>query len=197
MLWLLSRLWKWGQLLAVTLISAVVFGVMVACGDWLFSIYLPTLLTEERLQYLSNLFSEFFGIVMTIVIVDRLNAHRQQRELEEELLVQVKGRSNEFALYALDRLRYEKRLTGMFGLLRGQNLAKVNWASADLTHANLRGAVLTGANLKGANLAGAKVDQQALRLAIMNEDTILPNGQAYNPRDPFNQVMSKMAHKHA
>ena len=59
MLWLLSRLWKWGQLLAVTLISAVVFGVMVACGDWLFSIYLPILLIEERLQYLSNLFPNF------------------------------------------------------------------------------------------------------------------------------------------
>lgn len=180
MIALIQVIWRWLQLLTLTFIYAAVFGVLVAIGDWAFGAYLPTLFSAERTSYLSNLFSEFFGMVMTVVIVDRLNAHRMQRELAEELLVQAGSRSNAFALYAIDRLRAERWLTGYGGRLRraclqGANLQGANLFCANLRHANLMGANLVDADLRYANLECALLANTDLTGATLTGAKLPPN----------------------
>lgn len=159
---LIQIIWRWLQLLGITLIYAAVFGILVAGGDWLFGSYLPTVMSASRVAYLNDLFSEFFGMVMIVVIVDRLNAHRMQRELAEELLVQAGSRSNAFALYAIDRLRAEHWLTGRGGRLRRANLSGANLQGANLSGANLRRVNLTDASLRDADLSYADLGQAVL-----------------------------------
>jgi hypothetical protein len=60
--------------------------------------------------------------------------------------------------------------------LKGASLAE-----ARLTGANFEHASLEGTNLSGANLRGAKVTSEQLAKAILDENTIMPNGKKNNP----------------
>lgn len=66
--------------------------------------------------------------------------------------------------------------------LSGANLYGANLEGAGLLGANLTGANLEGANLKGANLTGVigKSNEEIINSgAILDETTIMPNGQKY------------------
>lgn len=190
------------RFLLVTLAWAIPFGLLMVAGDWLFGFLMPLVFLETRVNFLGSLYSELIGILGTIIIVDRLNAHRTERALQEDLIAQVGSHSNEFALYAIERLRKRGWLIGKRGRLSRLMLERANLRNVDLRRANLfrtqfidaslQGALLNGADLReaqfrntdlcgadlrSANLLGASFHQNTR----MDERTILPDGSTYNP----------------
>lgn len=75
--------------------------------------------------------------------------------------------------------------------LNGANLTGSNLQGAVLRNADMRGADLNGANLKGADLSGAQLDQDALRNAILDDQTVLPNGEFASPRNAAQRISSE------
>lgn len=65
--------------------------------------------------------------------------------------------------------------------LTSANLSNANLSSANLELANLRGASLNNADLRGAKLVGATVTPDQLAQALLDENTILPDGKRYSP----------------
>lgn len=133
---------------------------LVVVGIWLGTLFALG-------DYASDMFSEALGVLVTIIVLDRLNAIRQRQREEEALkrrLVREAGsRDNERALSAIDWLRAEGWLTDDGSLLK----------DALLNHANLRGSNLEGANLEGADLANANLSAAILREVILRDATLI------------------------
>ena len=130
-------------------------GVILVVG-----ILIGALFFADKDSYAMNVVTEGFGVVagvlVTVLVVDRLNERRDEQRQTEELktrLVREAGsRSNHVAIAAIEQLRHHGWLMGDDGLLKGQTLAEADLSGANLRSANLSDAGFWRANLQGADL---------------------------------------------
>lgn len=122
------------------------------------------LIRNDLTDLLGGLVPETVGILVTVLVIDRLYNFREQqrrvRELQEQLLRDTRSRSNERAKAAVDELRFQ----GWLGLLQGHVLD-----GANLANANLDGVDLSSTLMRNADLHGATLRQANLRSATMFE----------------------------
>lgn len=129
---------------------------------------------DYRLNFITEAMGVAASIVITSFIIDRRNAHRERENLKRRLVQDAGIPSNDIAISAVARLRYEGWLKGDDGLLREANLSGVNWENMDLNGANLQGVKLENANLKNASLIEAKL--QGAKLSNVNLENANLNG---------------------
>jgi len=121
-------------------------------------------------DFYANASTELISIAITVIIIDYLNKLRQDKQFKDQLIRDMGGLSNEFALRAVRELAHHKWLYD--GSLRGAELERANLqgailGGANLTGANLKGANLSGTTLKGANLSVANLWRANLRGAYL------------------------------
>ncbi len=150
-------------------LAVIVAIVMIGIGRWLFLTELPRIMGEDEISFFGNLFSEGFGIIITVIIVDRLNQRRADNALRDELVSQVGSQSNDFAIDGLRRLKEKGWLSDEDNLLRGKAIRSAKWQGADLEKIDLSKADLGGANLTEANLLYANLSQAILWSANLSE----------------------------
>ncbi len=146
---------------------------------WLFGVFgfvlgmlaMPAarLLLTDLDELLAGLVPETFGIVFTVLIIDRLYRNRERRRhvltYQSQLAHEAGSTVNDIAVRAVDDLRKRGWLTDDDGLLRGQNLVRAALSHAQLVNANLSGAALRQASLTGARLTQANLQQADLTRA--------------------------------
>lgn len=107
-----------------------------------------------------GLFVEIIGILITVLLIERLRAIDDTKRYRQKLVHQARSKSNSNAIDAIDLIRYEK------WLLKDES-------PQILSGTNLSGADLTGANLRKANLKAtqfndnARLDKADLRDALL------------------------------
>jgi hypothetical protein len=164
---------EWGYLLLGILIGVLLNRFVMA------------LLPQNLNNFLDNLVPEAFGMVFTILILDRLDAVRQSQNIKEQLVRRVHSRYNHTALAAIEELRVMGELEE--GILSGRSLRGANWQDANLYKGDLSGADLHNATLFRAdfvltNLAGAHMsDEQFASLDCLYGAT-MPDGKLYDGR---------------
>ena len=104
------------------------------------------------------------GAGVTILFIDRFNAHWERESLKRRLIREAGSRSHDVAISAVEWMDREGWLRGEDGLLKGANLRE-----ARLPDARLEGANLEGANLEQADLRGAKLNGGNLRGANLDD----------------------------
>lgn len=119
------------------------------------------------------------GAGVTIVFIDRFNAHRERESLKRRLIREAGSRSHDVAISAFEWMDREGWLRGEDGLLKGANLREArlwdarmdgaNLEGADLEAADLRNAKLIEANLNRTNLFRANLEGASLRKANLQE----------------------------
>ncbi|MEM9955698.1 MAG: pentapeptide repeat-containing protein [Chloroflexota bacterium] len=162
----------------------------------LFLIYgnIPNLKTLAT-DFYANISSELASIVITVLIVDRLNRQREKRDqvevqerLDEQELNRLKALlgSDERVVtkIAIAELRARDWLKGMLrntdfnGVnLEGENLSSVNLRGSKLSRANLQEARLYNMNLENcnfykANLSGADISHTNLSRAYLHKSNV-------------------------
>ena len=101
---------------------------------------------------------ESIGIVLTVFVVDRFYTFRDSESLKHRLKGEVRSRSHDIAISAVEWMDREGWLRGEDGLLQGADLIK-----AELQDARLNGASLEGANMQSANVSGAGLENANMR----------------------------------
>jgi hypothetical protein len=122
-------------------------------------------------DYFQELFMQGLGVVITVLILNRLAERREdnrqtQREIEKlkkRLVMEARSQSNEIAKHAVDGLKQQGWLRGEDGLLKGANLVSANLPGVYLRIANLKGTDLRNANLRGAQLEEANLQSSISR----------------------------------
>ena len=114
--------------------------------------FLPCKLAQD---FAASFTTEFFGLALTVIIINRLYEGIQDRQLKEQLILQMGSRHNDVTDTAVRTLIARGWLED--GSLKGVNLSGANLEGAVLHRANLQRANLSGANLEGANLFGANL----------------------------------------
>jgi hypothetical protein len=148
-------------------------GRLYAIGGFLLGVMaLPLLgsLDGGRLAaFLQELAPEAVGILVTVIVIDRMNRRRDERNaeaaLKQRLIEDAASYVNDIANNAVYQMSRKGWLRGERGLLRGADLAGANLQAANLFEANLQAANLFWANLQGADLAGANLQAADLREA--------------------------------
>jgi len=107
-------------------------------------------------DFYANVSSELISIVITVLVLDRLNARRAMREQRDELIFLLGSEDNSTALTAARMLRHKRWLQD--GSLKGARLVATNLQGADLVSANLEEANLRLANLSNASLSSVNLD---------------------------------------
>jgi len=128
------------------LYPAMIGLIALAIGFWLGLNWF-----QDTEGYQMNVFTELLGIGITILVIDRLNAWRDERNLKRRLVREAGSRDNSTAVSAIDWIRHEGWLEGENGILKGESLEACN----------LSGAFLHGANLEDTDF-GAKYYAQDL-----------------------------------
>jgi len=197
--WRMIRdLWQQNQWLLV--LSGWVIGILT----------LPMLqaIGTDILGFINDLVPEAVGILFTVLIIDRLDARRELEQLQNRLMREATGQSNEMAKSAIDWMQYEDWLDGDESLLAGQqawrakmqgvnlyqaNLEKTDFYRSSLeganlydvvarntnfAYTNLEGADFVCADLTGANLEGANL-KDAVFFHPNQSPAILPDGKAW------------------
>lgn len=146
---------------------------------------LQSLRADAISEFLANLVPEAVGIFFTVLIIDRLDAIREQQVIKDQLVRRLQSRYNHTALQAVEELRVLGHLED--GTLRNQNLRGSNWTDANMYMADLQGsdlgnAILNKADFVLANLKGVNVtDKQLIKTDIMYGAT-MPDGRKYDGR---------------
>ena len=122
---------------------------------------LPHIPVDTLISLHEDLAPELIGIGLTVLLVDWAVERRQDKQLKEQLILQMGSTHNDVADSAARALRV--RLWLIDGSLRGVNLSNANLKGVDLSHADLVGVNLQGANLEGANLDYANLTRSDLR----------------------------------
>lgn len=104
-------------------------------------------------DYTTNLYTEFLGIAVTVLILNRLAERRELRHHAD--------------LNSANLLGAQLESTDLNGAI----LCNAVLIKSDLRHADLRRTNLRYARIKGAQLHGA----------LLDEDTILPDGTRWSP----------------
>lgn len=129
--------------------------------------------------------SNLSGITITVFIIDRLAKIRAkkeatyveelarirtEKELFDELVLDMGGESNEFAKRAVRRLRAKGYLTS--GALRGKDFKGANLRNADLSGADLESANFDRAQIEGADLSQANLANVKMRYTNLRESNL-------------------------
>lgn len=125
------------------------------------------LLIKQDTGYYANTFTDVLSIGVTVLLIDRLNRRRDERELQKQFVRDIRTKVPDVVRNALHQMREHKWLVGDAGILKGEHLAGVELQDADLHDANLcsakmQDAILTKTNLKDANLSGVNLFQANL-----------------------------------
>jgi hypothetical protein len=107
-------------------------------------------------DYYANVSTELIGIAITVLLIDALYEYRQNLQLKEQLIREMRSPDNGIALRAVEELRAHKWLFD--GSLKGASLRKANLAGCNMKEAKLDGADFTGANLKNASFREASME---------------------------------------
>jgi len=146
--------------LAVAALSALVassYGTTLA-GEWFAPLYLLGV-------FLSHLVVNLLGILVAVLVIDRLYRQRLEQQERQSLIEQMGSRRPEVTEEAVRKLRARGWLTsGMlrYAWLRGANLEGAQLMGADLQGADLQGANLSWANLQHADLQNANLQRATL-----------------------------------
>lgn len=139
--------------------------LLVLLGVWIGAL----IFSPQGDDYWLNITTEGLGVAVTILVLNRFAAvreeWREQERLKKRLVREASSSSNETAKAAIDWLRYENWLIGEDGLLCGVSLARASLKNADLWKANLRDADLREADLTGAELSNVDFSRANLREA--------------------------------
>lgn len=143
------------------------------------------LVSADFQSFLYDLAPEAVGIVFTVLVLNRFDQIREDRQTYERLVREMHSRYNQFALQAIEELRVLGWLSD--GRLRGHDLRGSDWRDANLYQANLTECDLQRvqfdhADLYEANLTRAKVTPAQLRRSKTMRYAILPDGQKYDGR---------------
>lgn len=156
-----SKLLRYG---GAIIIGIVIFSIFYIMFNFLNSA------VGEKIPLLEGLLTETLGIVITLLIIERIIRIQNEFRERDRLVRRVGSSSNETAKSALDELRKSDWLSR--GILRntdlsGANLQYANLKDVDLSGANLTDANLSHANLENANLSGANLTDTDLNYAIL------------------------------
>ncbi len=161
--------------------------VYMAIGILLGLVIFPLvgLITTDFQSFLYDLAPEAVGIIFTVLVLNRLDQIREDRQTRDRLIREAHSRYNQFALQAIEELRVLGWLED--GRLRGKELRGSNWKDANLYQADLQGcdlkrAIFDDADLYGANLKDANVTDDQLRKAKTLRFATMPNGKRYDGR---------------
>ena len=116
----------------------------------------------------TSLVVDLLGIVIAVLVIDRLYERRLERQEKQVLVEQMGSHRPDVADEAVRKLRARGWL--MNGVLRGAylrsaNLESAHLVAADLEHVDLQEATLSWANLQHANLASANLRRAILERA--------------------------------
>lgn len=196
----IRELWQQNRWLLV--VSGWVVGILT----------LPFLqaVSTDLVAFINDLVPEAVGILFTVLIIDRLDAQREIEQIQNRLVREATGQSNEMAKSAVDWMRHENWLNGnksllaeqsasrakmqgvnlananliktdfYKGSLEGANLFKAKLHNANFAFANLEGADFICADLTGANLESANLEG-ALFYHPNQSPAILPDGKLWTP----------------
>jgi uncharacterized protein YjbI with pentapeptide repeats len=131
-------------------------------------------------DFYANVSSELISIVITVLVLERLNARRASQERKLALFRQAKSRSNDAALEALDQILHDNLWDAFREYYRDENgtvnLNGVRWEGTELEHVNLKDTSLKYANLEGTNLSNSNLEGANLYRANL-KGTNLPNSR--------------------
>ena len=152
------------------------FGALFSClnfypEEWYFS--RPV---KNFQDFYANVGTEFFGIAITVLIIDELNKRREDEKLKEQLVRELGNPDNGIALRAAGELNARGNL--LDGTLMRANLQKSNLDNAVLLEANLKYSDLKYARLKNVKLSGSDIsfsnlEQTDLSQANLNQATLI------------------------
>src|SRR5215212_3234388 len=72
--------------------------LLVGIGVWIGW----NLFAEDRLGYVSDVFTTVWSIVATVLIIDALNRRRDERSEKKRLIRQMRSRVNDYAIAAIE-----------------------------------------------------------------------------------------------
>lgn len=136
--------------------------ILVIIGIWLGSI----LFSEG---YETNLYTEAMGVLVTILVLDRINQWRDRQALKKRLIREAGSRSNEVAISAIEWLRAEDWLVGKNSLLKEAHLWSAKLDNANLNDANLEGVYLREASLVSVSFRKANLANTQFRRANLSD----------------------------
>lgn len=166
-----------------------IFGGVILIG---IGIYIGSILFSEDQGYITNLYTEFISIGITVFILNVLAKRRGERQgerqRERQLFIDAANLSNEGAKAAINEIR--RRDWWKKSLFRNAVLRRANWkgillGDADLSGSNLTYAVLEDADLRRTDLRGTDLSNSNIQGALVwrtkcDAKTILPDGQPCN-----------------
>lgn len=132
--------------------------ILVIIGIWLGSILFSD-------GYGTNLYTEGMGVLVTILVLDRINQWRDRQALKKRLVREAGSRSNEVAISAIEWLRAEDWLIGKNSLLKEAHLWSAKLDNANMNDANLEGVYLRDASLRHVSFRKANLRQSYIRRA--------------------------------
>ncbi|HEX2623312.1 MAG TPA: pentapeptide repeat-containing protein [Phototrophicaceae bacterium] len=138
---------------------------------------------ENLRDLLWNLVPEAMGMSFTLLILDRLNESREERQVREQLVRQLHSYYNPVAMQALEELRVLGYLSD--GTLHSQDFRGADWRDgnfyeADLSGCDLRNAKIQKADFVDANLKDAQVSEDQLAATDIMWKCVMPDGKLYN-----------------
>lgn len=152
-------------------------GRVLAVGAIIF-IFLDFIPGKVFEDFSANAATELISIVITILVIDRLNERRQDKQLKEQLTRDLLSNVSDFAVRAVNELRYHGWLDDVLQEVKTAHLPKVtpqglkmpylwraNLKGVKLREAHLEGAYLNKAHLEGADLWRAHLEGAYLRKA--------------------------------
>ncbi|MEL6404488.1 MAG: pentapeptide repeat-containing protein [Chloroflexota bacterium] len=134
---------------------------------WLIGIITFPLLNRinaDILTLLDDLVPEILGLVITVLLIDRLYEIRQNNQMKKRLLERLGSRINAIAVTAAEEL-----------------WAYDWWADGSLAQAQLSRADLRGADFGKANLTNAELSHPRFGVVTFDETTILPDNTSWHP----------------
>jgi uncharacterized protein YjbI with pentapeptide repeats len=179
------------------------YGFVGALAGFIFGIAASGKLGNIVNWFASGFWNEALSIAITVIVLDRLNALRMLDERKQALFQQLKSRSNDLAIDALEQIQqhedwwsraiesHRKYVPGVGKVIDlhgiqwagGVNLSQVQIPHAILEQANLTGAILENvdfsyarlfeANLSGTELNFANLTHAALGLANLRNSNLL------------------------
>lgn len=162
-------------------------GIYLLAGIGLGMLVTPaiTIIITDFHGFLENLVPEAVGIVVTVLVIDRLDRNREYSIIRDQLIRKMQSRENLTALQAVEELRVLGHLAdGSLKEqdLRGAHLQDANLYQVNVEDADLRNAILYNADLYDANLKGANVTNEQLMTCKTLRWAIMPDGNRYDGR---------------
>ena len=128
-------------------------------------------------DFYEHYFAELLSIPITVLLIDRLNRLRDQKQVEgreQEELVMRLGDGDQWAAKLLRQRGWLQDGSLRGARLDNADLARMDLQGADLREADLRNATLMYADLRDANLSGANLQGARLYVAKYNHATAWP-----------------------